>query len=60
MLAPGLDHIIGIFTPANLASGRVMGKLGLRDWRTTTDPTWGIPLLVRRITRDEWSACIEP
>ena len=52
----GLDRIIGIFTPANVASGRVMEKLGLRDCHTTTDPHWGIPLLIREITREEWAA----
>lgn len=51
----GLDRIIGIFMPENVASGRVMDKLGLREWRTTSDPRRGVTLTVREITRDEWS-----
>lgn len=50
----GLDRIISIFTPDNVASGRVMEKLGMHDWLKTTDPNWGSPLLVRELWREEW------
>jgi len=49
-----LDRIIGIFMPGNVASGRVMTKLGMRDCLTTTDPRHGFVLQVREITCDEW------
>lgn len=51
-----LDRIISIFVPDNVASGRVMEKLGMRDWHTTTDPFSGLPLLVRELTRTDWRA----
>jgi RimJ/RimL family protein N-acetyltransferase len=49
-----LDRIIGIFTPENAASGRVMEKLGLRHRGMARDPQWKIPLVVREITREDW------
>jgi RimJ/RimL family protein N-acetyltransferase len=49
-----LDRIISIFSPDNVSSGRVMEKLGMQDWLTTTDPERGIPLFVREITRLGW------
>jgi RimJ/RimL family protein N-acetyltransferase len=52
----GLDRIISIFTPENPAAGRVMEKLGMHDWLTTTDPKWGTRLLVREIRRLDWDA----
>lgn len=52
--ALGLDRIISIFTPANVASGRVMDKLGMTPFLTTTDPERDIPLEVRAITRGVW------
>ncbi len=51
-----LDRIVSIFTPDNVASGRVMEKLGMHDWITTTDPDRGITLSVREITRSGWQA----
>ncbi len=51
----GLERIISIFDPGNVASGRVMEKLGMRDCLTTADPRWGGTLLVREITRAEWA-----
>jgi len=52
----GLDRIVSIFTPDNVASGRVMEKLGLHDWITTMDSERGIQLLVREITRPDWQS----
>ena len=49
-----LDRIISISTPDNVASGRVMEKLGMHDCVTTTDATRGIRLSVREITRFKW------
>ena len=49
----GLDRIISIFAPDNVASGRVMTKLGMSPY-LTTDPERGIVLEVREISRDAW------
>ncbi len=49
-----LDRIISIFSRDNVASGRVMEKLGIHDWITTKDPERGIRLVVREITLREW------
>ena len=48
----GLDRIISIYDPENVASGHVMEKLGMRRWRRTTEvpvtigpaPAGGFPL----------------
>jgi len=50
----GLDRLISIFEPENVASGRVMAKLGMRDFLTTKDPGHGRPLQVREITAEQW------
>jgi RimJ/RimL family protein N-acetyltransferase len=52
----GLDRIVSIFEPENVASGRVMTRLGLNDCLTTRDPGHGRLLQVRDITLDEWRA----
>lgn len=54
-----LDRIISIFDPENVASGRVMEKIGMCDWITTTDPDRGIHLSVREITRRNWVTAID-
>lgn len=51
----GLDRILSIFEPANLASGRVMEKLGFELERTTVDPARGLELRVTVLTRDRWA-----
>lgn len=51
-----LDRIIAIYMPDNVASERVMIKLGMRDRLVTKDPTQGSPLHIRAITADEWRA----
>jgi RimJ/RimL family protein N-acetyltransferase len=51
-----LDAIVSIFEPENLASGRVMDRLGLAPHRVTVHPTLGVPLHVRRIDRPTWEA----
>ena len=50
----GLDRVIGIFMPENVASGRVMTKLGMHHCLTTRDPTHGHALQIREITAGEW------
>jgi RimJ/RimL family protein N-acetyltransferase len=50
----GLDRLVSIFEPANVASGRVMEKLGFVLERETTHPRGGEVLVVRELTRDRW------
>lgn len=53
----GLDEIIAIYEPANVASGRVMERLGMRRVRDVPDPKdGGTTLRIYAITREEWSA----
>jgi RimJ/RimL family protein N-acetyltransferase len=52
----GLDQIISIFEPENVASGKVMDHLGFGIGRPTVDPTRGLPLVVRSQTVREWQS----
>ena len=52
----GLDEIVSIYEPENVASGRVMQHLGMKHVLDTTHPERGIPLRVFKIHRDEWLA----
>ena len=52
----GLDEIVSIYEPANVASGRVMQKLGMKVDRDTVHPERGLPLRVYKILRREWTA----
>jgi len=51
--AGGLDRIVSIYEPENVASGRVMERLGFTHWRTTTGPR-GEEVAVTELTRDRW------
>lgn len=51
----GLDKIVSIFEPANVASGRVMDKLGFRLDDVTVHPTYGVELHVTALGRDRWA-----
>jgi RimJ/RimL family protein N-acetyltransferase len=51
----GLDRIISIYDPKNVASGRVMEKLGMRPWRRATDPVRSNVLAVHELNRQEWA-----
>lgn len=52
----GLDRLVSIFEPANVASGRVMDKLGFIFERETSHPRDGEILHVRDLTRQRWDA----
>ena len=52
----GLDEVCSIHDPDNVASRRVMEKLGMRFDRDTTHPMSGARLRVFWITRAEWEA----
>jgi RimJ/RimL family protein N-acetyltransferase len=51
-----LDRIISIRHRDNLASGRVMDKLGMTLDRETTLPANGWPLMIYALGRDDWRA----
>jgi RimJ/RimL family protein N-acetyltransferase len=49
-----LDRLVSIFEPANVASGRVMEKLGFTLERETTNPRDGAALRVTQLARSQW------
>jgi len=51
-----LEEIVSIHEPDNVPSGRVMDHLGFGPASATRDPVRDIPLLVRRLTAEEWRA----
>ena len=51
----GLDRIVSIFETANVASGRVMKKLGFDLDRVTAYPSSQIELHVTALTRERWA-----
>jgi len=52
----GLEEIVSICEPENVASSRVMQRLGMRLVRATRHPERGEPLHVYAIDRERWSA----
>jgi RimJ/RimL family protein N-acetyltransferase len=55
-----LAEIVSIYEPANVASGRVMEKLGMHHYRDTVHPTLGLALRVLRLTQGEWRSAVAP
>ena len=51
--AGGLTRIVSIYEPENVASGRVMEKLGFTHWLTTRGPR-GEEVVVTALTRERW------
>jgi RimJ/RimL family protein N-acetyltransferase len=51
---PELDRIVSIHQRGNIASGRIMQKLGMRLERDTVHPTWKRPIVVYDINRAQW------
>ncbi len=49
----GLERIVSIYEPENVASGRVMARLGFAHWLTTAGPR-GEEVDVLELTRDTW------
>jgi RimJ/RimL family protein N-acetyltransferase len=50
----GLSRIVSIYEPANVASGRVMERLGFTHWLTTTATPWDEQVDVTELTRTRW------
>jgi RimJ/RimL family protein N-acetyltransferase len=49
----GLERIVSIYEPENVASGRVMEHLGFSPWHATTGPR-GNEVVVMELTREDW------
>jgi len=54
----GLDEIVSIYEPDNVASGKVMQRLGMHHDRDTTHPRLGVPLRVYKITAAQWHSLV--
>jgi RimJ/RimL family protein N-acetyltransferase len=52
----GLDRIVSIYEEENVASGRVMERLGFTLERTTTSTVRGETVRVMELTRQRWEA----
>jgi RimJ/RimL family protein N-acetyltransferase len=50
----GFDEVIAIYEPENVASGRVMERLGMRVDRDTVHPGYGYPLRITRMDAEAW------
>jgi len=50
----GLDRLVSIYEPENVASGRVMAHLGFTHWRTTSSTPRGETVDVMDLTRARW------
>jgi RimJ/RimL family protein N-acetyltransferase len=50
----GLNEIVSICEPENVASWRVMERLGMLHDRDTRHPALGVPLRVFKIRKDQW------
>ena len=51
-----LDSIIAMYHSENVASGRIMEKLGMSYERDVDGWGQGVPLRLYRLTREEWEA----
>ncbi len=52
----GLASVLAIFEPDNVASGRVMDRLGFAPGYRTTHPGRDIPVVVRSLPAEGWRA----
>lgn len=50
----GLDEIVSIYEPDNVASGSVMAKLGFVHALETVHPERGLPIVVTRRASRSW------
>jgi RimJ/RimL family protein N-acetyltransferase len=54
----GLDGIVSIYESENVASGKVMDRLGFTLSRVATDPANGTELHVKSLSADRWKALL--
>jgi RimJ/RimL family protein N-acetyltransferase len=52
----GLERIVSIYEPENVASGKVMEHLGLVPYLTTSHPERGETMVVTELTKAAWLA----
>ena len=52
----GLPEILSIYQPENVASGRVMERIGMHFDRDARHPTFGVALRIYRLSRSQWEA----
>jgi RimJ/RimL family protein N-acetyltransferase len=52
--ALGFDQVVSIYEPDNVASGRVMARIGMTVDRETVHPDFGVPLRVYRLRAADW------
>jgi RimJ/RimL family protein N-acetyltransferase len=52
----GLERIVSIYEPENVASGKVMEHLGFWPFHTATDAERGIDVIVTELFRTDWEA----
>ncbi len=50
----GFPEVVSIYEPDNVASGKVMVRLGMPFDRQTVHPALGMPLRVHRLTAAQW------
>lgn len=50
----GFDQIVSIYEPENVASERIMERIGMAVDRDTLHPEKGVPLRVYRLTSNAW------
>jgi RimJ/RimL family protein N-acetyltransferase len=53
--ALGFSEVVSIYEPENVASGRVMQRIGMSLDRDATHPELGTPLRVYRLHREAWA-----
>jgi RimJ/RimL family protein N-acetyltransferase len=58
--AGGLQRIVSIYEPENVASGKVMEHLGFEPFLTTTGPQGGMEVVVTELTVERWEARRRP
>jgi RimJ/RimL family protein N-acetyltransferase len=54
-----LHEVVSIYQPENVASGRVMERLGMHFDRDTVHPTRALALRVYRLSRVEWKTMVD-
>ena len=52
----GLERVVSIYEPENVASGKVLEHLGLVPYLTTTHPERGETMVVTELTKADWLA----
>jgi RimJ/RimL family protein N-acetyltransferase len=51
-----LPEIASIYEPDNIASGRIMEKIGMRFDHDTVHPSLDRPLRIYRLSNEQWKA----